>query len=295
MFEELIAEARTRGDPWIVGRLFFLAELEVASGEWRGQHDCVTSRWSSHVKRVGTIFFRFPAASWCRSLHYRGEVERVRTETPDLLQVAERTGIADYAYELGRSLASFELSVGDAESAWSHVEPLFAQGREMDEYRAQVAGSVGNRGAYRHRRPSDCRASARSARGTRRRVRAQPRAGLLIARAGLSRHRGATRNVQSLRSRPPPSSQNRRKRRIPSSWRGRFSSSGPCNARRSTSESPGTPSNTPPRSSSARRAPLVGEGGLGVAADRRAHRIGHGAVGDRATDRRARGRRPPEP
>jgi len=59
-----------------------------------------------------------------------------------LLQVAERTGIADYAYQLGRALATFELSVGDAESAWSHVEPLFAKGREMDEYRAQVAGSV---------------------------------------------------------------------------------------------------------------------------------------------------------
>jgi DNA-binding CsgD family transcriptional regulator len=73
---------------------------------------------------------------------HRGEVERVRTETPDLLQVAERTGIADYAYELGRALASFELSVGDAESAWSHVEPLFAKAEDMDEYGAQVAGSV---------------------------------------------------------------------------------------------------------------------------------------------------------
>jgi DNA-binding CsgD family transcriptional regulator len=59
-----------------------------------------------------------------------------------LLQVAERTGIADYAYELGRALATLDLSVGDAESAWSHVEPLFAKGREMDEYGAQAAGSV---------------------------------------------------------------------------------------------------------------------------------------------------------
>src|SRR5205823_1798099 len=30
----------------------------------------------------------------------------------------------------------------DAESAWSHVEPLFAKVEDMDEYRAQVAGSV---------------------------------------------------------------------------------------------------------------------------------------------------------
>jgi DNA-binding CsgD family transcriptional regulator len=72
----------------------------------------------------------------------RGEVESVRTETPDLVRVGERTGIADYAYQLGRALATFELSVGDAESAWSHVEPLFQKGGEMDEYRAQVAGSV---------------------------------------------------------------------------------------------------------------------------------------------------------
>jgi DNA-binding CsgD family transcriptional regulator len=32
--------------------------------------------------------------------------------------------------------------VGDAESAWSHVEPLFAKAEDMDEYGAQVAGSV---------------------------------------------------------------------------------------------------------------------------------------------------------
>jgi DNA-binding CsgD family transcriptional regulator len=59
-----------------------------------------------------------------------------------LLHIAERTGIADYAYQLGRALATLELSVGDAESAWSHVEPLFAKSREMDEYCAHVAGSV---------------------------------------------------------------------------------------------------------------------------------------------------------
>jgi DNA-binding CsgD family transcriptional regulator len=142
MFEELIAEARTRGDPWIVGRLFFLAELEVASGEWeRAARLCDESMelarqtgWDNFLPLCRRILVQIAA--------HRGEVERVRTETPDLLQVAKRTGIADYAYELGRALASFELSVGDAESAWSHVEPLFAQGREMDEYCAQVAGSV---------------------------------------------------------------------------------------------------------------------------------------------------------
>jgi DNA-binding NarL/FixJ family response regulator len=72
----------------------------------------------------------------------RGDVERVRAETPDLLEVAERTGIADYAYQLGRALATFELSVGDAESAWSHVESFFGKAQDIDEYRAQVAGSV---------------------------------------------------------------------------------------------------------------------------------------------------------
>jgi DNA-binding CsgD family transcriptional regulator len=142
MFEELIAEARTRGDPWIVGRLFFLAELEVASGEWeRAARLCDESMelarqtgWDNFLPLCRRILVQIAA--------HRGEVERVRTETPDLLQVAERTGIADYAYELGRALAAFELSVGDAESAWSHVEPLFAKAEDMDEYGAQVAGSV---------------------------------------------------------------------------------------------------------------------------------------------------------
>ena len=142
MFEELIAEARTRGDPWIVGRLFFLAELEVASGEWdRAARLCDESMelarqtgWDNFLPLGRRILVQIAA--------HRGEVERVRTETPDLLQVAERTGIADYAYELGRALAGFELSVGDAESAWSHVETLFAKAEDMDEYGAQVAGSV---------------------------------------------------------------------------------------------------------------------------------------------------------
>jgi DNA-binding NarL/FixJ family response regulator len=142
MFEELIAEARERGDPWVVGRLFFLAELEVVSGEWdRAARLCDESMeiarqtgWDNFLPLCRNVLVQIAAQ--------RGEVERVRTETPDLLQVAERTGIADYAYQLGRSLATFELSVGDVESAWSHVEPLFAKARDMDEYRAQVAGSV---------------------------------------------------------------------------------------------------------------------------------------------------------
>ena len=142
MFEELIAEARERGDPWIVGRLFFLAELEVVTGNWdKAARVCDESMaiarqtgWDNFLPLCRNILLQIAA--------HRGEVERIRTETPDLLQVAERTGIADYAYQLGRGLATFELSVGDAESAWSHVEPLFAKGRKMDEYRAQVAGSV---------------------------------------------------------------------------------------------------------------------------------------------------------
>ena len=142
MFEELIAEARDRGDPWVVGRLFFLAELEVASGEWdRAARLCDESMeiaretgWDNFLPLCRNVLVQMAALS--------GDVEPVRTETPDLLQVAEQTGIADYAYQLGRALATLELSVGDAESAWSHVEPLFAKGEDMDEYRAQVAGSV---------------------------------------------------------------------------------------------------------------------------------------------------------
>jgi DNA-binding CsgD family transcriptional regulator len=142
MWEELIADARERGDPWIVGRLFFLAELEVASGEWEtAARLCDESMeiarqtgWDHFLPLCHNVLLQVAA--------HRGDVERVRTETPDLIQVVERTGVADYAYQLVRALATFELSVGDAESAWSHVEPLFAKTQEMDEYRAQVAGSA---------------------------------------------------------------------------------------------------------------------------------------------------------
>jgi DNA-binding CsgD family transcriptional regulator len=142
MWKELIADARERGDPWIVGRLFFLAELEVASGEWdtaarlcdESMEIARQTGWDHFLPLCRNVLLQIAA--------HRGDVERVRTETPDLLQVVERTGVADYAYQLARALATFELSVGDAESAWSHVEPFFAKTQEIDEYRAQVAGSA---------------------------------------------------------------------------------------------------------------------------------------------------------
>jgi DNA-binding CsgD family transcriptional regulator len=142
MWEELIAEARERADPWVVGRLFFLAELEVAAGEW----DTATRLCDESMelaRQTGWDNF----LPLCRNLlvqiaAHRGDAEKVRIETPDLLQVAERSGIADYAYQLGRALGTFELSLGDAESACSHVEPLFAKTEDMGEYSAQVAGSV---------------------------------------------------------------------------------------------------------------------------------------------------------
>jgi DNA-binding CsgD family transcriptional regulator len=142
MWEELIAEAREREDPWVVGRLFFLAELEVVSGEWdRAARLCDESM--EIARQTGWDHF----LPLCRNVllqiaSHRGEIERVRTETPDLLEVVERTGVADYAYQLARALATFELSIGDAESAWSHVEPLVATAEDMDEYRAQVVGSA---------------------------------------------------------------------------------------------------------------------------------------------------------
>jgi DNA-binding NarL/FixJ family response regulator len=142
MWKERIADARERGDPWIVGRLFFLAELEVASGEWdtaarlcdESMEIARQTGWDHFLPLCRNVLLQIAA--------HRGDVERVRTETPDLLQVVERTGVADYAYQLARALATFELSVGDAESAWSHLEPFFAKTQEIDEYGAQVAGSA---------------------------------------------------------------------------------------------------------------------------------------------------------
>ena len=86
MLEDLIAEARERGDPWVVGRLFFLAELEVVSGEWDRAARLVTSRWRSRAKTGWDNFFpALSATSWSQIAAQRGEVERVRTETPPTL------------------------------------------------------------------------------------------------------------------------------------------------------------------------------------------------------------------
>ena len=142
MWEERVAEARERGDPWVVGRLFFFAELEVVSGEWNAaERLCDESMeiarqtgWDHFLPLCRNVLLQIAAN--------KGDVERVRTETPDLLEIVERTGVADYAYQLARALATFELSAGDAKSAWAYVEPLVATAEDMDEYRAQVVGSA---------------------------------------------------------------------------------------------------------------------------------------------------------
>ena len=142
MWEELVADARERGDPWLVGRLFFFGELEVASGEWTAaERLCNESMeiaretgWDHFLPLCRNVLLQVAA--------HRGDIERVRAEIPDLLPIVERTGVADYAYQLAGAVATFQLSLGDAASAWAQVESLVATADAVDEYRAQVVGSA---------------------------------------------------------------------------------------------------------------------------------------------------------
>jgi DNA-binding CsgD family transcriptional regulator len=142
IWRELIAEANECADPEVVGRLFFLAGMEVASGEWDE-----AARLCDESMEVARQTGRETLEPLCRMIlaeidAVKGEVEKARRELPDLLHVAELAGYGTSTQRLLRSLALLELSCDDAEASWRHVAPRFASLEELDDYDAHLAGSV---------------------------------------------------------------------------------------------------------------------------------------------------------
>ncbi len=138
----LIAEAASRADPGISLYLMFLARMEVASGSWD-----VAAQLCDEGIELARQNGREMVESLCLMVRaeidaYRGEVEKARTEIPDLLRVAGGVGYSGAIHRLTRALASLELSCGDAGAARRLSAPLFADVIELDEVLAQVAGSV---------------------------------------------------------------------------------------------------------------------------------------------------------
>ena len=142
VWRELIAEAYERADPEVVGRLFFLAGLEMGSGRWdEAARLCDESMDVARQtgREMVEPLFRMILAEINA---HKGEAEQARQEIPDLLHVAERAGYGTSTHRLYRALALLELSCGDAAASWRHVAPRFEALQELDDYSAHLAGSV---------------------------------------------------------------------------------------------------------------------------------------------------------
>jgi ATP/maltotriose-dependent transcriptional regulator MalT len=73
---------------------------------------------------------------------YRGETERARMASPELLRVAETGRFRWGAFRLRIALAVLELGYDDAAASWRHAQPLHDV-EELDPYLARLAGSAG--------------------------------------------------------------------------------------------------------------------------------------------------------
>ena len=73
---------------------------------------------------------------------YRGETEKARREIAELLQVVETARFRMAAFRLRIALAVLELSDDDADASWRQVAHLFHDVEELDGYLAQLAGSA---------------------------------------------------------------------------------------------------------------------------------------------------------
>jgi DNA-binding CsgD family transcriptional regulator len=142
LWRDLIAEATERENPWVVGRLFFLAHMEATAGQWDTAARLCGEAIELARQTGWDMFEPLCLVVLAKIDAYRGEAERARAAIPDLLHVTERAGYGDPIHELRLALAVLELSAGDAASSWRHVAPLCADFEEMDEYLARVVGSV---------------------------------------------------------------------------------------------------------------------------------------------------------
>ena len=143
LWTELIAEGTARSDPILATfSMTFLARMEVASGRWdtvgRVCEEAIElARQTGHEQEEG-LFCRMVLAELGA---HRGEAEKARREIPELMRVVADAGWRIHG--LTRALASLELSTGDARASWRATAPLLANGVELDEHLAQLAGSVG--------------------------------------------------------------------------------------------------------------------------------------------------------
>jgi DNA-binding CsgD family transcriptional regulator len=142
VWTELIAEATERADPQVGACIFFLARTEMAAGAWELAAE-LCDRTVEVARQTGREMVQPLSVMLLAELDaYRGNAEKARHEIPELLGIAAEGGYGGATDRLRRALAVLELSCGDAAASWQAVAPLFEVAGEMDEYLAQVAGSI---------------------------------------------------------------------------------------------------------------------------------------------------------
>jgi ATP/maltotriose-dependent transcriptional regulator MalT len=140
LYDELIAEAQAQDDPEVVTLIFFLARMEVGSGNWeRAGQLCRESMELARQTGRKTVD---PLARMVLAEidAYRGEVELAGVL--DLVREAQSMGYGGATHRLNRALASWQLARNDPHAAWSQLEARFEGIEQMDEVVAQLAGSV---------------------------------------------------------------------------------------------------------------------------------------------------------
>jgi len=139
---DLIEEAAERADPWLVGRLFWRARMELTAGAW----DTAAQLCDEAIelaREIGWSMFEPICLAILAEIDaYTGEAESARAKIPDLLHVAQRAGYSDITHQLSRALGVLELSCGDAAASWRHLSPVFRDVDEMNEQLAQLTGAI---------------------------------------------------------------------------------------------------------------------------------------------------------
>ncbi len=142
LWTDLIDEAAERADPWLVGRLYWRARMELDASAWETARR-LCDQAVDLAREIGFTMFEPLCLAILASVDANtGEVERARAAIPDLQRLADRAGFFDLRCQLAQALAVIELSRDDAPAAWRHVEPLYADVGEMNEQLAQLTGAV---------------------------------------------------------------------------------------------------------------------------------------------------------
>jgi DNA-binding CsgD family transcriptional regulator len=142
LWRALTAEARERADPDVVRCLFHWAQAEMTSGAWdRAAQLCDEA--IQLTRQIGLDVFETLCLSILAEIDaYRGESERARRAIPERLRLVEAGRFRWGAFRLRIALAVLELAEGDGAAAWQQAAPVLGEAGELDEYQAQLAGSV---------------------------------------------------------------------------------------------------------------------------------------------------------